>query len=497
MDSWQGQRYLIEVFEELRLLLFESGSFVVPISMTSQESMGNFHDRPCRVVLRVSIQGRRAVELDEIAAICKEREIHTIECFFPDAQGVPRGKRIPTTHFLETAYKGFELANAALVWGRQCDVIQNIGYTNFDTGYPDMIAVPDLATFRIIPWRVGAASVICDCRERNGEYVAVSTRHICKKVADEALRIGYESIIGPELEFYLLDSSGAPLYEALECYSMERGALLEPVLRKIRSSLEEMGVVIEACNTEYGPAQVEVNIHYSNALEAADNSIRFKMAVKEIAHEFGYKATFMAKPFSGYSGSGFHVHQSLNDTQGINAFSTSHLEGLDEDLMGYYLAGLLEHAPIIATLGAPTVNAYKRVDDHSFAPTSICWGIDNRTVAVRAIYGHGKANRLEWRGGAADANPYLLIAACVAAGLDGIKERMRPPTRIEGDAYKRKELLSLPTSLESALKDISNDEFAKKLLGEFLEVFVSLGYRELSLWGSVVTDWERDRYLDG
>jgi len=445
----------------------------------------------------INVQGRKAVDIEEIAAVCKRRGIHTIECFFPDAQGVPRGKRIPTAHFLETAHKGFELANAALVWGRQCDVIQNIGYTSFDTGYPDMVAIPDLATFRLVPWRAGTASVICDCRERSGEYVSVSTRRICKEVVEEALLMGYESIVGPELEFYLLDSTGNPLYEGPECYSMEKGAMLEPVLGKIRSCLEEMGVVIEACNTEYGPAQVEVNIHYSNALEAADNSLRFKMAVKEIASEFGYKASFMAKPFSGYSGSGFHIHQSLNDTQGINAFAASHVNGVEEDLMGHYLAGLLKHAPAIAALGASTVNAYKRVDDHSFAPTSVCWGIDNRTVAVRAIVGHGGANRLEWRGGAADANPYLLIAACLAAGLDGIRQRISPPSRIDGDAYEHEELLPLPSNLESAIDVISNDEFAKKLLGEFFDVFVALGQRELSLWGSAVTDWERARYLDG
>ncbi len=437
------------------------------------------------------------MDIKDIEEFCKEREIRTIECYFPDAQGVARGKRIPTPHFLSTAYRGFELANAALVWGRQCDVVQEIGYTSFGTGYPDMIAVPDLSTFREVPWRKNAASVICDCRERTGQDVSVSTRRILKDVITEFHQLGYEPMIGPELEFYLLDQDGKPIYEVLDCYSMERGAALEPVLGKIRDCLEDMGVGIEACNTEYGPGQVEVNIHYRGALEAADNALRFKMAVREIAAEMGYKATFMAKPFAAYSGSGFHVHQSLNDIGGSNVFAESNCEELENDLMGHYLAGLLEHAPAVSALGASTVNSYKRVDDHSFAPTGVCWGVDNRTVAVRAIVGQGNASRLEWRGGAADANPYLVIAACLGAGLDGIKQSLKPSNKIDGDAYEHGEVRVLPHNLEDAIETLKGDECVGSLLGEFLEIYLALCANELSHWKSVVTDWERSRYIDG
>lgn len=438
------------------------------------------------------------MDIKAVEQVCREQGIRTIECSFPDAQGTPRGKRIPTAHFLETAHRGFELANAALVWSRQCVIIQEIDYTNFGTGYPDMVVVPDLSTFRPVPWRKGAASVICDCREQDGQEVAVSTRRVLKDMVAEARHMGYEPKIGPELEFYLLDQSGAPVYEAVDCYSLTRGATLEPVLGRIRDSLGEMGLQVEACNTEFGPAQVEVNIHYSDALEAADNTMRFKMAVKEIAGELGYRATFMAKPFPGQSGSGFHVHQSLSDAKGgTNAFGGSSPDGLEDDLMGHYLAGLLEHMVTITALGSSTVNAYKRVDGHSMAPTSVSWGMDNRTVGVRAIAGHGPANRLEWRGGAADANPYLAVAACLAAGLDGIKQQMRPPDRTLGDAYVVADLPQLPVTFESALDALEQDCFAGKLLGGFRDVFVALGRYELSLWRLAVTDWERARYMDG
>ncbi len=441
--------------------------------------------------------GGNTVDIADVESRCKEYEIRTIECVFPDAQGLPRGKRIPTNHFLDTAFRGFELANAALVWSRQCDVIQNISYTNFDTGYPDMVAVPDLDSFRPVPWHPGAASVICDCAEPDGAQVAVSTRRILKDVVAEARSLGFEPHVGAELEFYLLDADGQPLYDTIDCYSLTRGATLEPFMARLRDDLAAMGVVIEACNTEYGPAQVEMNMRYGDALHAADDALRFKMAVKEIAAQMGYRATFMAKPLPGQSGSGFHLHQSLGDVDsGTNVFAGTAPTDVETGLMGHYLAGLLAHMPAITALGSPTINAYKRIEDHSFAPLHACWGMDNRTVGIRVIAGHGAANRLEWRAGAADANPYLIIAACIAAGLDGVKRRLTPPSRVSGDAYARHDLPLLPASFDAALELLEHDTFLGELLGAFREVFVALGRHELALWRTAVTDWERARYID-
>lgn len=438
------------------------------------------------------------MDISDIEERCKESGIRTIECIFPDAQGKARGKRIPAKHFISTAYSGFELANAALVWGRQCDVIQDMSYTNFATGYPDMVAVPDLDSFRLVPWRSGAASVICDCMEHDGTAVAVSTRRILKDVVTEAWSLGYDPKAGVELEFYLLDGTGKPLYEAVDCYSLTRGASLEPFMQRLRDSLAEMSIEIEACNTEFGPAQVEINMHYESAMDAADDTLRFKMAVKEIAADMGFQATFMAKPLAEHSGSGFHLHQSLSDPQSReNAFGSATKDNLEGGLMGSYLAGLLAHMAAITAIGSPTINAYKRIADHSFAPTRTCWGIDNRTVGVRAIAGKAGANRLEWRGGAADANPYLVVAACVAAGLDGVKQKLTPPTPVSGDAYARLDLPELPTSFEAALDTLGADAFVGELLGGFRDVFLALGRHELSLWHAAVTDWERARYIDG
>ncbi len=438
------------------------------------------------------------MDIGEVRAICEEAGIHTVECSFPDAHGFPRGKRIPVRQFLERAHRGFDIANAALIWDRKCDVLPDVGYANFDTGYPDMKAVPDLSTFRPVPWRPGAASVICDCVEEDGSDVVVSTRRILKDVVAEARSMGYDPKVGSELEFYIFDAQGAPLYPEIDCYSLVRGAALEGLLGRVRRELDAFGIEIEACNTEYGPAQVEVNIRYADALTTADRTMLFKAAVREIAAQEGLGVSFMAKPFADQSGSGYHVHQSLTDLDtGENAFAPAgHGFHGAPPVMRAYLAGLLARTASFTALGSPTVNAYKRVKGYTFAPVNVSWGIDNRTVAVRAIVGHGPANRLEWRNAAADANPYVLIAACVAAGIDGIRQGLEPPPMVEGDAYARTDLPPLPVTLSAALDLLERDDLAQKVLGEYLQVFMTLGRHEVDLWRSTVTDWERARYFD-
>lgn len=439
------------------------------------------------------------MNITEVKKLCEQHKIHTIECIFPDAQGIPRGKRIPVRHFVERAHAGFDIANAALVWDRKCDVLPGVVYTNFNTGYPDMKAVPDLSTFRPIPWRRGAASVMCDCLEEDGSEVAVSTRHVLKSVVSEARGMGFDPQFGSELEFYILDQEKVPLYPDIDCYSLTKGAELEGLLERVRRELDEFGIAIEACNTEYGPSQVEVNLRYGEAVETADNTMRFKMAVREIAQQEGYKVTFMAKPFPGQSGCGYHAHQSLTDMQsGENAFAEAKHTVEDSPTMLSYLAGMVANMFPLTALCAPTVNAYKRVtsDTFTFAPINVCWGIDNRTVAVRSIVGYGPASRLEWRNGAADANPYLIIAANLAAGLEGLRQGLQPPPMVEGNAYSRDDLPPLPQTFEEALDALEAHELAHKLLGDFLDVFQVLGRHEVKLWRSQVTDWEQERYFD-
>jgi glutamine synthetase len=443
------------------------------------------------------------MEIDDVHRLCQEHRIDTVECSFSDAAGLPRGKRIPARHFVETAYRGFDIANAALVWDRRCDILPEIAYANFDTGYPDMRVVPDLTTFRPVPWRPGAGSVVCDCLEEDGRPVAVSTRNILKSVVEDAHGMGYEPIVASELEFYLTDLDGKPLYDAIDCYSITSGAMLEGVLGRMRRELDDFGIVIEAANTEYGPAQVEVNIRYGTAVDIGDKTMLFKAAIKEIAAQEGCRAMFMPKPFAEQSGSGYHVHLSLTELDGSGNGGNVFAEVEDQDAvracapMRGLLGGLLTHAAALNALGSPTVNDFKRVQGYTFAPTNICWGVDNRTVTVRAIVGHGRANRIEWRAAGASANPYVVLAGCIAAGLDGIRSAdIEVPPPVTGDAYSRRDLTALPETLEGALDELERSEVLNKTLGEFLEVFLALGRHEVGLWRAAVTDWELARYCD-
>ena len=279
---------------------------------------------------------------------------------------------------------------------------------------------------------------------RDGRSVAIDPRNVLRGVLDDAEKEGYQFHVGTELEFYLLGEDNKPVGDVIQCYSLTAGAPWEYVMRPLRRMLDEFGIYVEACNTEYAPGQFEMNVRYAEAMASADNTLRFKAAVREIASEHGLMATFMPKPFPGVSGNGLHVHQSVL-ADGTNAFADASGGGVfGNKLMEHYLAGLLEHMPGLMFLGGSSVNSYKRLEEYSFAPMNATWSEDNRTVGIRTI-GHGAGRRIEYRGASADANPYLIIAGCIAAGLDGVKNNTVLPPRHDGDAYALG--LSLPATL--------------------------------------------------
>lgn len=429
--------------------------------------------------------------LSEIKKFIEENDIHTVEIGFADVPGVLRGKRVSARNFLNNAEKGFALSKAAFVWDIQCAVFPGIELANFENGYPDMIAKPILATLKKVPWRPGSAFVLCDLYNEHGHAVEAAPREILKRVIKKANDLGYRPVVGAELEFYLLDEKRRPLYDGIQCYSLYKGSEIEFVIEEIRVSLEALGIHVEASNTEYGPAQVEINLEYDDALAMADKTLLFKNAVKEIARKHGLYATFMAKPWAEESGNGFHVHQSLWDLE-----RQTNLFERDEALARYYLAGLLATAQEFMAFGSPSINSYKRFRDHSFAPVNVTWGLDNRTVTTRSLLGIGSGSRLEHRTGSADANPYLIIAAGIVSGLYGIDNRLEPPPITEDNAYVVEAPL-LPKNLEEALDLLASSELAKKAFGDsFLELFLAIGRHEVSLYDVAVTDWERERYLE-
>ncbi len=428
---------------------------------------------------------RRAAELVSLHGV------HTVECAFPDTWGALRGKRIPASQFANVAAGGFAIANAAFVWDPLCGIFET-AYTNPDTGFPDMIAVPDLDTFRPLTWRDGAAVVMCNEREVHGSTpIELDPRHVLRTAEGMLARHGYTATIATELEFYLTDAQWNPLYPDVQCYSITKGAELEHIMSDIRREVEAFGIVVEACNTEYGPAQIEVNLRYGSPMEVADNTVLFKYAVKEIARRHGTRATFMAKPFMGQSGNGTHLHVSLRDAAGHNVFDG------DEPLMMRCVAGLLAHQVELAGVGSPSINAYRRFEDYSFAPTYVNWGGDNRQVAIRTVTDHGPATRIEIRTAAADANPYLLAATQLAAVADALDTEHALPPACRGNGYAPQDRPLLPRSLQDAVRAIEAGSLLRRSFGDaFVTNLTQLLQHEVDEFSRQVTEWEKTRYME-
>jgi glutamine synthetase len=440
-------------------------------------------------------------ETDRVRELIEQHGIHTVECLFADIWGTPRGKRLPAKHFFKNPEKGFAIADVCHVWDLHSFII-DVPFRPFDSGWPDMAVIPDLETFGPAPWREGTAFVVCDTvDERTHEPLVVDSRHQLRRAVERVRAAGYEPVVASEIEFHLCNDDWTPFYTGVHCYSLTKGAEVEPVVGDIRRKLEAFGIDVEACNVEYGPAQVEVNLAYGPALRVADNTVIFKYVVKEVAREHGLRATFMAKPYREEAGNGLHVHQSLRDpSTGTNAFAVDDLGGdapISSSVMRRWAAGLLAHQIELTAVNCPTINSYKRVEDYSFAPTCVTWGGDNRTVAVRSIAGLGEATRLESRGAAADANPYLVIAGLLHAGADGLARDLPLPEFTAGDAYVDTSSPRIPANLQDALAAFGQSAFYREAFGElFVDTFLTLGRHEVDLFARQVTEWERERYRE-
>lgn len=419
--------------------------------------------------------------------------VHTVELAVPDAYGVLRGKRVPASAWPSVLAGGIHMCGVIYSWTPRCEIRDEDEWQPPERGWPDIAVRPLPGTLREVPWRPGAAMVLCDSTEEDGSEVSVSPRRALRSVLEHAARLGFEVRIGFEIEFYLLDAQTLrPRHDDIQCYGIARGAEYEEVLAPLRNQLVEFGIPVEASNTEYAPGQIEVNVRYGEALETADSAVLFRNAVKEIAAQHGYLASFMAKIYSDQSGSGLHLHHSLW-REGRNVFADG---GRLSATGRHYLAGLQAHMAELSLFGSPTPNSFKRRAEYTFCPTSASWGVDNRTTGLRVIEGSDSAVRVEQRDGSADANPYLIMAAQIAAGLDGIDRRLEPGPVQAGDAYAAPAGPELPRTLPEAAALLEGSELARKAFGDQL-VSVALGlarYEEAAISGPV-SDVERTRYL--
>jgi glutamine synthetase len=426
--------------------------------------------------------------------------VTSIRVLYPDLHGVARGKEVPIAEFDDVIEKG--LCFCAAVMGTD---LRNTPVVGGDRGYPDLIARPDMSTMTTLPWEPGVASCLANLEPAPGGAPIPDPRGTLRRAVDDLRAIGFDPIVGPELEFFLvqLDPAGAHgIRRRIDQPSMVYtvGPQADPggIVREMTEALGQLGLEVLATGHEFMNSQYEINLRQTDALRAADRAFRLKSAVKDIAARHGLVATFMGKPFNDQGGSGAHLHLSLNRDQ-RNAFDApGDGDGVSAELRAF-TAGVLAHAAGLMALLNPTINAYRRIQPDSLAPTHANWGWDNRTTFVRIPPERGGATRLEIRVGDGAANPYLAIAAALAAGAHGVRDGLAPPPPVDGDAYRAdRELIgpALPASLDAALDALEGDTVLQRALGaQIVETFLAVKRFEIERHRAWVSDWEIAEYL--
>jgi glutamine synthetase len=449
---------------------------------------------------------RGMLTLEELRAEVEAGTIDTIVTAFTDMQGRLMGKRIQGEFFLEdTVEHGIEGCNYLLALDMEMDPVPGYEMANWDKGYGDFAIVPDVMTLRRIPWLDATALVLCDVVSEDGSPVEESPRQMLIYQYERAHAMGYTPMLASELEFYLYRESYTEAWEKgyreltptipyILDYHVLATTRDEAFIQQLRRGMQGAGIPVEFSKGEAWGGQHELNFRYADAVTSADRHTIYKNGVKELAHLNGISATFMPKPSEKDIGSSCHIHSSLVDvSSGANAF----VDGHDEtDVFRHYLGGLRRHIRELALLVAPSVNSYKRYATESWAPTSVSWGRDNRTCGFR-IVGHDHSRRVECRIPGADVNPYLGFAAMIAAGLDGIENRIDPGPELKGNAYAAAEAEPFPSSLREAVDLWEGSDLARRAFGEAAwRHYLNYGRTEQRLFDEVVTDYERARMFE-
>jgi glutamine synthetase len=435
--------------------------------------------------------------LDELRAEVDSGAIDTVLLALTDMQGRLQGKRLTARHFLaEVAEHGAEGCNYLLGVDVEMNPVAGYSMFSWERGYGDFVLRPDLQTLRSVPWQEGTVVCLADIAWEDGSEVSVSPRQILRKQLARLAERGWSANAGTELEFIVFrdtyeqawhkgyrELDPANLYNV--DYSLLGTARVEPLMRRIRNSMQAAGMLCEDSKGECNFGQHEINFRYAEALKTADEHSIYKNGVKEIAALEGMAITFMAK-FDQREGNSCHIHFSLTDGDGP-------LFERDQALFESFLAGQLAALRELTLLLAPNVNSYKRFASATFAPTAVAWGRDNRTCALRVV-GHGPSLRFENRVGGADLNPYMALSAIIAAGLHGVERGLELEPVFEGNAYDAPDKPRIPTTLAQARELFAASEIARAALGdEVVEHYVNAADVELEAFGGAVTDWERYR----
>jgi glutamine synthetase len=450
---------------------------------------------------------RREEGLEKLAADLAKNGVERVKIGGVDVDGVLRGKYVSLKKFRSALQNGFGFCDVVFGWDIGDILYDNSRVTGWHSGYPDAHAVLDPDSLRMIPWEPGVAAMLCDFQDTEGNPHPACPRSLLKSVLSRLDALGYQAMFGTEFEFFFfqetrdtLQEKGfrglKPLDPGMMGYSWVRTGQDAALVDDIWKSCAGFGVHLEGLHTETGPGVYEAAIGYTDALSQADQAVLFKTTVKQVAHRHGLAVTFMAKCNQDMPGSSGHLHQSLWKNS-KNAFADAQAEYGMSELMRQYVAGQLSILSEWTALFNPTVNSYKRFVPGLWAPVVGSWGVENRTCSIRVVSpGDNTAIRGEFRQTAADMNPYIAMAACLAAGLMGIEAQMVLPAPTTGDPGQGGEA-ALPTSLRQATDVLARSESARSALGvAFVDHYVRTRDWEARQYERAVTDWELRRYFE-
>jgi len=439
---------------------------------------------------------------DELNALITSGEIDTVILAITDMQGRLQGKRLDARFFLDELSEGVvEGCSYLLASDVDMNTVSGFALTSWDRGYGDLAFAADFSTIRWVPWHEKTAIVFADVETVEGTPVLVSPRQILRRQVDRLAERGWIGLTGTELEFIVFEDSyeeawltgyrhlsPANLYNV--DYSLLGTARVEPLLGRVRRSMRDAGMVVESLKGECNYGQHEIAFKYAELVDKCDEHSLFKLGTKEIAAQEGCSITFMAK-FNEREGNSCHIHLSLRETDGTPVFAGEGPDGFSKTFE-HFLAGQIAYGRELSLFLAPNINSYKRFVEGSFAPTAMLWGLDNRTCAFRVV-GHGPSLRVECRIPGGDVNPYLALAALVAAGLRGVDESLPLPEAFAGNAYLA-DAPRVPTSLHQALAFFDGSAVARAAFSdEVVDHYAHAARIEVDAFDAAVTDWERYR----
>lgn len=440
---------------------------------------------------------------DDLKKDVAEGRIDTVLAVQVDMQGRLMGKRFQAEFFVESAYTETHSCNYLFATDMEMETVSGYKATSWEKGYGDYTMKPDLSTLRKTPWLEGTALVLCDTLDHHThEEVPHAPRSVLKKQVKRLEALGMKAFMASELEFFLFDQTYAEAHASgyrdlklagpyNEDYHIFQTTKEEDVMRAIRKGLQGAGIPVENSKGEASAGQEEINVRYADALTMADRHSIIKNACKEIAWTKGKAITFLAKWNYNAAGSSSHIHQSLWSLDGKPLFFDDKAEHGMSDLMKHYMAGLLAHAGEITYFLAPYINSYKRFMAGTFAPTKAIWSKDNRTAGYRLCGEGTKGIRVECRVGGSDLNPYLAMAALLAAGIDGIEKKLKLEDEFTGDAYGARDVREIPRTLRAAAEELRGSAMLRSAFGDdVVDHYVRAAEWEQEEYDRRITDWE-------